>query len=322
MSNTVLNAFSCVANTANTGFTSCSYTPGLIEACILVPKGTEFSTAQIIDFQTTLQTGLSNNTKTSRYQIIKQFVGMEDKSSEGVYESTGYGGNRKIRNGKYIWEFEYIKGGGCLHKKISTLDNKQDTYDVLWVDTENNCILGTLTESGALKGFTLEMIDVPNFKINTGAADTKFHVQFAMQNPKEMNLSWGIVNFENSVNLITTLDSLIDTELSVNTAMTSLGLVKLNVKDSCGGTDLTATYGNELDTIGLWTVTRLSTGNAITVSSATYSASTGTIDLDLDSSDSDYAAGQLCKISLGSVSAMVAAGILGHANAEIIVTMG
>ena len=322
MSNTVLNAYSCIANTANTGFTSCSYTPGLIEACILVPKGTEFATADITDFLTTLQDGLANDTKSSRFQIIKQFVGMEDKSSEGVYESTGYGGNRKIRNGKYIWQFEYIKGGGCLHKKISTLDNKQDTYDVLWVDTENNCVLGTLTDSGTLKGFTLEMIDVPNFKLNTGASDTKFYIQFAMQNPKEMNLSWGIVNFENSVNLITALDSLIDTELSVHTAMTNTGLIKLSVKDSCGGTDLTATYGAELDTASLWTITNLSTGGSITLTSATYAAATGTINLDSDHADPDYAAGQLCKISLGPVSSMIAAGILGHANAEIVVTMG
>lgn len=135
-----LNAFSCIASVSNTGFTSCHYTPGLIEGVLLVPRGYEFTTAQISDMLTNVQDGLAEDVQADRFQLIKTFVGMEDKSSEGVYEATPYGGNRKIRNGKYSYTFEYIKGGACLHQKISSLDNKQDLFDVIYVDTQNNVV--------------------------------------------------------------------------------------------------------------------------------------------------------------------------------------
>lgn len=314
-----LNAFSCLASVSNTGFTSCHYTPGLIEAVLLVPRGHEFSTADISDMLTTVQDGLAEDVQADRFQLIKTFVGMEDKSSEGVYEATPYGGNRKIRNGKYSYTFEYIKGGACLHQKISSLDNKQDLFDVIYVDTQNNVLLGVKTTDNKFKGFTLEMIDVPNFKLNTGAADSKFYVTFAMQNPDEFNNSWGIVSFDKSVNLLYELNSLIDTEIVVHTAMTAGGLVKLQINDGCGATNLADTYSTELATASLYTAQNVATGNAITVTSVTYAAATKTFNVQLDSADPDYpsTAGSLIKITIGDVSDLITAGVLGHAGASI-----
>lgn len=322
MANLALNAFSCLADSSNTGFTSCFYTPGLLEATILTPHGHEFTPSEVSDMLTTLQDGLAKDAKADRFQMIKTFVGMEDKSSEAVYETTGYGGQRKIRNGKYIWQFEYIKGGGCLHKKISSLDNKQDLFDVIFVDTENNCLLGVTTEDGKFRGFTMELLDVPNFKINTGGSDTKFYVQFALQDPKEMNLNFGIVSFDKSVSLLTELDSLIDTELSVQTAMNSTGVAKIKVYDSCGGTNLTDTYSTELATSSLWTLTRKSSGAGITISSVSFDSALKCITIDADHTDGDYLAGADAILTLGDVSDLVGAGILGHANASITITLG
>ena len=316
-----MNIFSCVAGTANTGFSNCSYSPGLIEGALLVPKGTEFTPTQIQSMLTTITDMLANDTKADRAQVIKTFVGMEDKSSEGVYETTGYGGNRKIRQGKYQWQFEYSKGAMCLHKKISTLDNKQDLFDVIWIDTENNCLLGVKSGDN-FKGFALELIDVPNFKMNTGASDSKYYVQFAMQDPREMNLYSAIVEFDESVNLLSELTSLKDMELSVHTAMTSLGVIKLYVKDGCGSANLADTYGAELDTSTLWTATNAATGGSITVTSVTYASATGTINIDLDSADTDYLAGGTCTLTIGAVSDLVTAGIEGYSGTSINVTMG
>ena len=142
---------------------------------------------------------------------------------------------------------------------------------------------------------------------------------FAMQNPDEFNTSWGIVSFDKSVDLLYELNSLIDTEIVVHTAMTSGGLVKLQINDGCGATNLADTYSTELATASLYSAINVATGAAITVTSVTYAGATKTFNVQLDSADPDFpaSAGGLIKITIGDVSDLITAGVLGHAGTSI-----
>jgi hypothetical protein len=321
MATQTMNIYSCAAATSNTGFSSCNYSPGLIEGAILIPRGKEYTPTEVAAMLTTLQADLIDDVKLDRIQVIKTFIGMEDKSSEGVYETTGYGGNRKIRNGKYQWQFEYSKGALCLHKKLSTLDNKQELYDVIFVDTAENCLLG-VKKGDNFGGFNIELIDVPNFKINTGTTDSKYYIQFQLQDPRQMNLYAATVVFDASVNLLDELTSLQDTSIEVVTAMSSGGIV-IRLKDSCGGANVGEVYADELQFTNLWDLTRDSTGNTITTSSVgIYNPVANTLQLDFNTGDPDFSAGQTATLTFGTVAQMIANGIEGYAESSIQVTLG
>lgn len=319
-----MNIFSCAASTSNTGFSSCNYSPGLIEAAILVPRGKEYTPSEVSAMLTTLQADLIDDVQLDRVQIIKTFIGMEDKSSEGVYETTGYGGNRKIRNGKYQWQFEYSKGALCLHKKLSTLDNKQELYDVIFVDTAENCLLG-VKKGVNFGGFNIELIDIPNFKMNTGASDSKYYIQFQLQDPRQMNLYAATVVFDASVNLLDELNSLQDTSIELITAMDNTGQIVVTVKDSCGGAYLGDTFDTEIMDTDNWDLIRDSTGNAITLTGVvgSYNSITHGITLNFDSADGDYTAGQTATLYFGRlVSDLITSGIEGYAGSSLQVTLG
>jgi len=112
---------------------------------------------------------------------------------------------------------------------------------------------------------------------------------------------------------------LIDTEIVVHTAMTAGGLVKLQINDGCGATNLADTYSTELATASLYSAENVATGNAITVTTVTYAPATKTFNVQLDAADTDYpaTAGMLIKITIGDVSDLVTAGVLGHAGTSI-----
>lgn len=266
-----LNIFLCAAaGCNNTGMTSCNYNPENITGAIFLPKGKTYTQAQVLTLNTLLVADAMNNDPSQRIYPIKPFIGSEDKSGESVTETFGYGGQSKVRSGKPGINFE-MNHSLCHWKKIRKFDNKQNSFDVILVDGANNVLWGTTVSNGGFKGFSLDMIDVPMHKFNTGANSFKYMVNLVFSNIKEWDAS-AVVQFENTVAIDTLVNGLIDVELNVITPVTAAGLVVLGAKAGCGGTNMAPTFNTNLAQVTAWTATRNDTGAVLPIGTVSANA--------------------------------------------------
>lgn len=315
-----ISNFACAGSTGNTGIPACSWTPSNITGAILMPKGKTYSKADIAAFWSTLQADTKANTASQRIYPIGAFKSIEDKSSEMQIETDGYGGKSFVRDGDYEFNFEY-KNGFCFYQKLRTFHNKASQFSVLFIDEVANVLWGTTASNGELTGFSLEMLLVGNIKINTGAAATKYYIDFALADATELNDNSYVVQFASNEKLMQ-LTGLLDITLAEEVAITALGLVKLSAKYNCSNENLGDIYPTEIVSSSIWTATNKATGNAITITTVTYNSTLKQISVDLDSSDPDYpASGGVVVIALGNVTALEAAGIVGFANTSIEITI-
>jgi len=315
-----MNILNCGNAVQNTGLPTCVFNPSNFAGAVLIPKGTTYTPAQLLAFKTVLADAIANDTLAERIFPIKTFEGLEDKSSEGVMEDTKYGGKRKVRDGKYAWYFTYTNGATSLHKSLKSFDKQQDAYDVLFIDKVNNGLVGVTSGTNAtlFGGFDLELLDIPNFKINDGSTGTQYSIGFNIEDSDEVNLYIAIVQFESSWSVLRNLSGLKNIEVGIYDALgaTTAGLVSLKLTN--GGTDLADYFSTELADVALYGVTNTSTGQVIALTSMTYTAATKTFDLLIDDGDVNYpAVGGLVTITIGTITDLVTAGVVGYGNATV-----
>lgn len=315
-----ISNFACAGSNGNTGIPACSWSPSNITGAIMLPKGKTYSKADIASFWSTLQADAKANTASSRIYPIGAFKAMEDNSTEIQIETDGYGGKSFVRDGDYDFTFEY-KNGFCFYQKLRTFHNKGSQFTVVFIDEINNVLWGTTASNGEFTGFSLELLLVPNIKVNTGAAATKYYVRFGLADATELNDSTYAVAFQSSQKLMQ-LSGLLDISLTQKSALTALGVTTLSVKYNCNNEDLGDVYPTEIITPAIWSAKNKATGNAITVTTVTYNAVTKLVTVDLDSSDPDYpTANGVIVLTLGNVTALEAAGIVGFAGTTIEITV-
>ena len=100
-------------------------------------------------------------------------------------------------------------------------------------------------------------------------------------------------------------------------------LIKLLLTTGDGAINLGDTFSTELATASLYAFKNANTQNGITITSVTYAPSTGTFNVQLDTSDADYsgmASGDYMDGTIGAVSDLVTAGVIGYANASFSTT--
>lgn len=315
-----ISNFACAGSNGNTGIPACSWTPSNITGAILIPAGKSYTKADIATFWTTLKADAKANTASKRIYPIGAFKSIEDKSTDVQIETDGYGGKSFVRDGDYEFMFEY-KNGFCFYQKLRTFHNKGSQFTVAFIDEVNNVLWGTTNSAGNFTGFSLEMLIVPNIKLNTGAAATKYYISFGLADATELNDKSYVVQFTSSEKLMQ-LSGLLDITLAQEVAITSLGLVKLSAKYNCNNENLGDIYPTEIVTSAIWSASNKSTSNAITVTTVTYNALLKQISVDLDSTDPDYpTSGGVAVITLGNVTALEAAGIVGFAGTSIEITI-
>jgi len=310
----------CTRGLSNTGLNSCYFDPGNIEGAVLIPKDKVFTQTELLVFQATLAAAIANNNIALRIFPIKRFVDMEDKSEDNPEQTFGYGGKTKIRQGKYAWYFMYKNGGLAYHKSLYTFDQMQEAYDVLFVDAKNRILWGVAggTDNTGLGGFDLELIDVKNMKINTGGATSMYGIGFCMENPNQINELSAFYQFPKTVDLLQILTGLKNIEVTIQT-QNVLGLIRLQLTTADGAINLGDTFATELATASLYNMKVQATQAAIDILSVVYDSGNGTFDVQLDVTDPDYvgmAAGDYMDGTIGEVSDLTAALVLGYANTE------
>lgn len=314
----------CSKSLSNTGLSSCYFDPGNIEGVLLGPKGKVFTQTEMDTFPATLAAVLADNDVTKRMFPIKRFVEFEDKSEDNPEQSFGFGGKSKIRQGKYAWYFMYRNGGMAYHKSLYAFDDRQEAFDAWFIDAKNNILWGVAagTNNTGLGGFDLELIDVKNFKLNTGAAATMYGIGFCLEDPNQMNRDSAFYQFPKTMNLLQSLNGLKNIDVTIHTPNAS-GLIKLLLTTSDGAINLGDIFSSELATASLYSAINANANTALTITSVVYAPGTKTFNVQLDTSDTDYsgmASGDPMTFKIGTVSALTSAGVLGYANTEFTTT--
>ena len=306
---------SCAGDNANTGIQKCSWTPSNITGAILVPAGKSYTVADVATLWTTLQADLVADTASQRIYPIGSFKAIEDKSTDVQIETDGYGGKSFVRDGDYEWMFEY-KNGFCFYQKLRTFHTKNSSFDVLFIDEVNNTLWGTENANGDLCGFGLELLIVPNIKINTGSNATKYYVSFGLSDPSELNDNSYTVNFPNNQKLMK-LAGLNDITITATTTNGTTGAVSVTAVSSCGAENLVEAYATEIVDTTIWQVYNETANNVVTITSASIVA--GKVEIITDATD--HAPGDTLSIYAGEVSDLDAAGLVGFANSNKVTSL-
>lgn len=319
---TQINALSCDESVKNTGIVDCALLPKVIKGHLLVRAGTILTDAQALAWKATIAGWLAEDEPGQRAHLILNFEGMEPKNTDAVYRETPYGTKTKSRDGKYGRRFEYQDGGLALHTKLKTFDGKQGRYEIFEIDSENNGFHGAKV-AGGMKGYKVDLIDVPNYDQDNGSEPTKFYWEVAFANSNEFNKTPAFLKLPDDVDITEEFSSLIDTELAVVGSMDATGLVALRFTAGNGAVNLGDDYSGTLDEQTLYTATDLDTGADLDIDSVAWNAATGCIDLQLDATDPDFpATGANISISWGPVSAIDTADMPGYSEASVITPLG
>lgn len=307
---------SCAGSNGNTGIQSCAWDPKNITGAILLPTGTAYDTAAVTTMYATLQAAAKADSPSDRIYPIGLFKSIEDKSTDVQIETDGYGGKSFVRDGDYDWMFEY-KNGFCFYKALRTFHNKQQSFVVMFIDEVNNVLWGTTDSNGDLTGFSLELLIVPNIKINTGSNATKYYIEFGLSNPTELNDNSYIVQLAANQQL-TKLTGLLDTTLTATSSIDSTsGDVTVTLTSACGAVDLAELYPTELADITpapVFQVYNVTQSAAVAVLSVTVTGSNIVIETD----PTDHAPADVCTIQFGEVSDMEAVSIFGYAESNVV----
>lgn len=307
----------------NTGVVGGGYDPKNIEAVILIPAGTVMTHAQMLVKQTTVEAGLANDDPALRWHMIKRFEGCEAKNVDAKYYESPYGDRSKSMNGKYGWRFQYRDGGLGLHTKIYSFDGKQDLFDLFLVDGKNNVLWGVKSGTG-MKGFAINMIDVPNIDVNNGSDPSKYYFEIQLEDERELNKNSRVLQFPDDFNVVSDFDSLIDTEMAVATPMDATGLVSLRFTSGNGVKNLGDNFSGTLDDLSLYSASVTNGGADLDVDSVAWNAATKCVDVQLDATDPDFpASGTDITIVFGPAPSDIdTAGMPGYSEAQVTTPLG
>lgn len=302
----------CIGDNSNTGVPSCSWTPSNITGAILVPKGKAYTVADVATLWTTLQADIIADTASQRIYPILPFKAVEDKSTDVQIETDGYGGKSFVRDGDYEWMFEY-KNGFCFYQALRSFHTKNQQFDVFFIDEVNNTLWGTENADGDLTGFSLELLIVPNIKINTGSNATKYFISFGLANPVELNDNTYTVSFPSNQQLMK-VSGLLDTVLTATSTINATsGVVTATLTSGCNSVDMAELYPTELADVSpapCFQAYNVTTSTAVAITAVAVSGSTISITTDA----TDHTAGDDVQIWFGDVSDAIAVGISGYAN--------
>jgi hypothetical protein len=305
----------CAGDNLNTGIQSCSWNPSNITGAIHVPKGKSYNATDVAVLWTTLQNDIKEENQSDRIYPIGAFKAITDNSTEVQIETDGYGGQTFVRDGDYNWTFEY-KNGMCFYKALRTFHTKNSSFDVLFIDEVNNVLWGTENADGDLQGFSLELLIVPNIKINDGSASTKYMITYGLADPTELNDNSYAVSFPSNQKLMK-LSGLLDIVLTVSTTDYSTETLTATVKSSCGAIDLVELYPTEITTIGagsIWDIYNVTDGNSVLITACTSDPMTGVVTLTID--QMYVSVGAKLSVSIGTIVQMTNAGILGYSSSK------
>jgi len=253
---TVLSDPICTDRYGNTGIPNCTIDPKEIVGAFLLPEGKVFTAANVLTasaFITELQTLMTKEASSERAFPIFLFEALTDNSEDIVKTTLGYGNTVVTRDGKYNWAFQFVKGGMMYSKSLRKFNYARDRK-VLFIDKEN-VVYGVDAGSGTMRGFALDYIHTKPLKLNDGAAQAQYMIEFALTDAAELNDEVVFVDLQTDAQA--SFPGILDVEL-LNIA-DAAATIDIKVQTLYGKVNLGDEYSTEIAAAAAWLVTKAGT---------------------------------------------------------------
>lgn len=293
-----LTTLQCVTGAKNTGRSGCFFDPKNFVGTIHCPPNFVIPAAQLPTLQAYLLAQSEIDSKALRIYPVPDFFDFKDSSEAPVVEKFGYGQSNTVRDGVYDWAFRYRLGGLNLSNRLRTHNGASDWY--LFVDSKNQIVGTQATDNtGAASIGAIPPIEfyADPFKPNDGKKTSEYWVNYRFL-PKYINEEVAYIT-DAGFDVLSTITGLKDISLSLVGSATP-GTYNLTALAGDDKTNLVSLLGTTaLNQSGAYKVYNTTSGNAITVTSATASSTTGLVVFVLDTADPDYpGSGQKLSIDL------------------------
>lgn len=253
--NTYLNA--PVTNPGgNTGNPQTVIVPRMFLGAILTSKTKKYSQTQMANFQQTLQKDTLASGFDRIYPIFR-FKELSDGSQSATKNTSGYGAQEIVRDGKCDWTFTFNSSTGIYNQtQLRQLNSR--AYRAFFIDDNGN-MFGTQDGNGNFMGAELEFFHTMPFKTNEGTKPTVFSAEFAHANPKDLNENVGV--YIPGFNIENTVLGLLNLQLKVLKSVT--GITTIGIVTEGDQIDLFPVYGTQLAAATLWSIKNITTGLAV-----------------------------------------------------------
>lgn len=252
----IINAIQCSTNLKNTGVCDCFFDPKLIVGEIKIPKDRVLTQAEVNAIQATLE-ALVTDVKANRIYPVQKFVAITDGSEEPTFQTFGYGSTTPVKEGKYIWTFQFTEGGVQLSNSLRSFNGSSSKYASLFIES-SNVLIGTKKKDAngddGLAGIPQEggyPYTYP-WKANDGSNVTSYRTQYVFQ-PIYVNENIAFVKIPTTEYLLTELAGLEDVTLTIVETDETDDTVIVKAVTACG-LDLYDDFADELTEASAWIV--------------------------------------------------------------------
>ncbi len=264
-----INKIFCGSDVKNTGICECFFTPELLTGAILVPKGKVFTEDELKDavIQATLETAVMAE-QSLRIYPFQPFEAITDSSEAPTKQTFGYGTVKTVREGKYVWAFQFLNGGLNLSNALRTFNHLIGKYAVIFLESQNTFI-GTskkdVNNEWGIAGVPLSDLYTAPWKPSDGSNVTVYMIEFTMD-PIYLNqrIAFKRVSFDSY--LLAELAGLEDVKLSeLEDVVEGSTEATIGAETDCGSTNFFDLFAAEIAQVTAWVVKK-SDGTIVTVS--------------------------------------------------------
>lgn len=183
----IYNLVECgAAAVLGTGTKGCIQQLFKTSALWITPDGFEFDGDETLDETYVQQLKAEGN-----LIILNGLEEFTDQSSENTQETLASGVKQTTQLGLYEFNVKFIKGL-AYHAALTSL-NSFGSYNMLFVDRAGN-IMGTRSNSGALKGFTLGMLEADRLVWATDSTGQKEGITFQFTRRYELDTDYVFIS--------------------------------------------------------------------------------------------------------------------------------
>lgn len=300
----ILNTATCSTFGGNTGASDCSFDIKALKKGFLVPNSFVLTEAQLASTATVLAAltaAANNDIPALRIYPLPETVLFTDNSEDVVTQTLGFGIAVVVRDGRYNFTFQFLRGGLCLSKQLRRFNG--GGYRWLGID-DSGALIGTKVGTG-LKGVPLDQFYASPAKINDGTNITAYTYRLTMD-PAFINEGVGFVamNYADVAN-ISGLQN-----VNVKSLSRVGGVLGIKLTAGCAETDLYDIYATEFADPTNFVATQ--NGAVVNILSVAANPNTKGWIVTLDTADADYQAGQPVTLNLAPVSVLADNGIVGY----------
>ena len=249
---------------------------GIIEAVVLVPKGTVIAQSSMVDnatFNAFVAAKLINDTYSSRWFAFMNLDKFTDETKKTATEDTG-----RLQLSIYSfpakYSFRYMEGFGNF-LEATAFNNCQGQYDCFFIDDFGNWH-GCQDVAGGTNGlssYSLQQFFVPNSMRRTTSTGNQYFVEIQLADPLQSNGQAKFYQANTQADALVMLQNakLVDVSSAIGSALsiTTTTTIVCTLKSGQDSYDLIKAYSGSL-TAGCFVAYNLSTGAAATISTATF----------------------------------------------------